>query len=225
METRSFWISNASVPPPPSLAFALLIKHENPRPHVIPGLACSLSAFLISKLLLSHPFVRGGVSTEPLSLGGDCDVRVFKVTELGFPPHRAKLLRRLLHLQDQRVLSEILGLASGKCSRTESSFSSETISKAGLTLWGRGNERISGPALSIVPLGCPGGGAEFISGLLELSEEFEPLALCQYWGAAVCVHNSRAKEAETGGLSEHVGQSSQLVSPPAWFGEEPQNKQ
>lgn len=71
-------------------------------------------------------------------------------------------------------------------------------------------------------LGCTGGGAEFISCLLELSEEFEPLALCQYWGTAVCVPNSRAKEAETGGLSEHAGQSSQLVSP--WFSEEPQNK-
>lgn len=86
METHSFWISNASVPPPPSLAFALLIKHENPQPHVIPGLPCSLSAFLIFKLsLLLCPFAWGGVSTEPLSLGGGCDVRVFKVTEPGSP--------------------------------------------------------------------------------------------------------------------------------------------
>lgn len=86
METHSFWISNASVPPPPSLAFALLIKHENPQPHVIPGLPCSLSAFLIFKLsLLLRPFAWGGVSTEPLSLGGGCDVRVFKVTEPGSP--------------------------------------------------------------------------------------------------------------------------------------------
>lgn len=91
METHSFWISNASVPPPRSLAFTLLIKHENPQPHVIPGLPHSLSAFLISKLLPRYPFAWGGVSTEPLSLGGGCDVKVFKVTELR-PPSPCKAI-------------------------------------------------------------------------------------------------------------------------------------
>lgn len=48
---------------------------------------------------------------------------------------------------------------------------------------------------------------------------FEPLALCQYWGTAGCVHNSSAREVETGGLPEHTGQSNQLVS--SWFRERP----
>lgn len=135
METHSFWISNASVPPPPSLAFALLMRHENPQPLVIPGLPCSLSAFLIFTLLLRlRPFAWGGVSTEPLSLGGGCDCE-------GVQSHRARvtLTTGRSHCADFytckiRRYSRNPVPGVGKCSRTkklkvQSSFSLETISQ------------------------------------------------------------------------------------------------
>lgn len=70
---------------------------------------------------------------------------------------------------------------------------------------GRGNEHISSPGLSIVTLGCTGDDAHFIS-YLQRNSEFEPLALCQCWGAAVCVHSSSAGEAEARGVMERTGQ-------------------
>lgn len=118
-------------PPPPSLAFALLIKHETlPSPMSSRG---SPEACLRFSSLLRHPFAWGGVSTEPSSLGGSYDVRVFKVTELGSPSPGEATVPPFTLARSEGILGILCPASESVPARkAQSSLSLETISEAGI---------------------------------------------------------------------------------------------